>query len=108
MLSNLAFHPYRIRTDQVVRERLSFTACIIAIALYNGDLSILFCHDGLCISNQMFEIDRSRDTRNMLGIWSPRLSRIGMHVQDSETKSWRRVPLGKGMYYENSEAFLKM
>ena len=64
--------------------------------------------DGLCISNQMFEIDRSRDTRKMLGIWSPRLSRIGMHVQDSETKSWRRVPLGKGMYYENSEAFLKM
>jgi ankyrin repeat protein len=53
--------------------------------------------DSLFLSNQIFEIDRSWDTRNILGIWSPRLSRIGMHVQDLETKSWRRVPLGKGM-----------
>jgi hypothetical protein len=45
MLSNLAYYPHRIKTDHVVRESLSFTACVIAIALYNGELSPLFCQN---------------------------------------------------------------
>jgi hypothetical protein len=45
MLSNLAYYPNRIKIDHVVRESLSFTACVIAIAPYNGELSLLFCQN---------------------------------------------------------------
>jgi hypothetical protein len=51
MLSNLAHYPYRIKTDRVVRELLGFSACIIAIALHNGDLSPLFCENPSSSSN---------------------------------------------------------
>jgi hypothetical protein len=47
ILSNLAQYPYRIKTNQALKESLSFTACIIAIALYNGDLSLLFVHNSI-------------------------------------------------------------
>jgi hypothetical protein len=42
ILGNITQYPYRINTNLVVKRRLSFTACILAIALYNGDLSPLF------------------------------------------------------------------
>jgi hypothetical protein len=54
--------------------------------------------DGLYISKEVLKIERSSGTRNMRAIWSPRLSRSGLHKRDSETKSWERVPLGRGMY----------
>lgn len=40
ILSNLAHYPSRIKTDHAVREGLSFTACVVAIALFNGDLTL--------------------------------------------------------------------
>lgn len=47
ILSNLAQYPYRIKPDQAVQESLSFTACVIATALYNGDLSFLFIRNSI-------------------------------------------------------------
>lgn len=54
--------------------------------------------DDLYISNQILKIERSSGIREMRAIWSPRLSRAGTHKRDPETKSWERVPLGRGMY----------
>lgn len=42
MLGNLANYPHRLEVDRAERRRLSFTACAIAVALYNGDLGFLF------------------------------------------------------------------
>jgi hypothetical protein len=55
--------------------------------------------DRLNLSDQILKIDRTPAKDKMLGIWSPRLSRTGMHMRDPETKSWARVPLGKGIYF---------
>jgi hypothetical protein len=43
ILSNLTHYPYRINTLHAITQDLSFSACVIAMALYNGDLSPLFC-----------------------------------------------------------------
>ncbi|KAH8744956.1 hypothetical protein F5882DRAFT_525877 [Hyaloscypha sp. PMI_1271] len=43
ILSNLTHYRYRIHTHEVIQNALSFTASVIATALYNGDLTILFC-----------------------------------------------------------------
>ncbi|KAI9777384.1 MAG: hypothetical protein M1839_008897 [Geoglossum umbratile] len=42
ILANLTGYPIRINTDRASELGLSFAACLIAIALYNGDLSPLF------------------------------------------------------------------
>jgi hypothetical protein len=43
ILGNLTGYPIRINSDHVVDRNLSFSACAIAMALYNGDLSLVFC-----------------------------------------------------------------
>ena len=69
ILGNLVNYPYRIDTKAATREHLSLSACAIALALYNGDLSPLFC------KRTMAEKARSmRDTeihRDPLASWLP-------------------------------------
>jgi hypothetical protein len=47
ILSNLTHYRYRIDTNEVVQNNLSFTACVMATALCNGDLTVLFCGSDL-------------------------------------------------------------
>jgi hypothetical protein len=49
-------------------------------------------------SNQILKIERSSVTSERGAIWLPRLSRTGIYTRDAETKSWGRVPLGRGTY----------
>lgn len=42
ILGNLVQYPYCLNTDDAVKKGLSFSVCIITIALYNGDMSMLF------------------------------------------------------------------
>jgi len=42
ILGNLTSYSIRINTHYAIKSRLSFSACVIAMALYNGDLTPLF------------------------------------------------------------------
>ena len=52
---------------------------------------------GLYMSDQILEVEYPIPETEVQAIWSPRLSRLGMLTQDSDGKSWKRVPLGQGM-----------
>jgi len=52
---------------------------------------------GLYMSDQILEVEYPASEKEVQAIWSPRLSRLGMVTQDSDGKSWKRVPLGQGM-----------
>ncbi|KAF7527502.1 hypothetical protein G7054_g10470 [Neopestalotiopsis clavispora] len=43
MFGNLGYYHHRIDKNRAVKLRLGFTACALALALYNGDSSPLFC-----------------------------------------------------------------
>lgn len=69
ILGNLASYPLRINTDDVVDRNLSYSACAIAMALYNGDLSILFCQGRLAESFSAHE--NSQRIPKPLASWLP-------------------------------------
>jgi len=45
ILGNLTGYQYRIDPGKAAEKRLGFSACVLAMALFNGDLSVLFSHD---------------------------------------------------------------
>jgi hypothetical protein len=45
ILGNLTDYPYRLYPSKAFEEQLSFSACALAMALFNGDLSPLFTND---------------------------------------------------------------
>ena len=47
LLSNVTHYPHKIQILEVMSRNLSFTACVLALAIFNGDLSPLFCRDSI-------------------------------------------------------------
>ncbi|KAK3360642.1 hypothetical protein B0T25DRAFT_515893 [Lasiosphaeria hispida] len=45
ILGNLTGYPYRIHPGEAVEKKLGFSACVLAMALFNGDLGALFSND---------------------------------------------------------------
>ncbi|RYP20412.1 hypothetical protein DL765_002788 [Monosporascus sp. GIB2] len=45
ILGNLTGYPYRLHPSEAFEKQLSFSACVLAMALFNGDLSPLFTND---------------------------------------------------------------
>ena len=45
ILGNLTGYPYRLHPSEAFHKRLSFSACALAMALFNGDLSPLFTNN---------------------------------------------------------------
>ncbi|KAF8848424.1 hypothetical protein BDZ45DRAFT_605932, partial [Acephala macrosclerotiorum] len=41
ILGNLTGYPYRLHQSEAFQKQLSFSACALAMALFNGDLSPL-------------------------------------------------------------------
>ncbi|KAH7309931.1 hypothetical protein BKA65DRAFT_485158 [Rhexocercosporidium sp. MPI-PUGE-AT-0058] len=78
ILSNLAHYRYRIDTNKAVQKNLSFTACVMATALYNGDLTVLFCRsdpfdpDGDKVPENQRNHSWARSSENGLSTWNPR------------------------------------
>ncbi|KAL7622209.1 hypothetical protein AAE478_007712 [Parahypoxylon ruwenzoriense] len=111
IIGNLINYPYRIDTKAATRKHLSLSACVIAMALYNGDLSPLFCQREIAENIQRareklgddsvnkHEIYVSATKENIEAVWSPRLSRIGMLTREQEGKSWNQVPFGQEASY---------
>ena len=71
ILSNLAHYPFRINTKKVINENLSYTACIIALALQNGDLSCLCLFGG--IREGHTNRTATHEGSDMSGSWLPSL-----------------------------------
>ncbi|KAH7124262.1 hypothetical protein EDB81DRAFT_860998 [Dactylonectria macrodidyma] len=71
ILGNMAHYASRINTKKAVDERLSYTACIIALALQNGDLSPLFCLSGT--ENRHTNRTAANEGRGTDGSWLPPL-----------------------------------
>jgi hypothetical protein len=45
ILGNLTGYQYRIHPGEAAEKRLGFSACVLAMALFNGDLGVLFSDD---------------------------------------------------------------
>jgi len=108
ILGNIGHYPTRINHRRVSEERLSYSACIIAMALQNGDLSLLFSlhrRKATCIHTQQRDsshISWFPDTKSSLNMVLGYDSGIGMScLNEVETKCYNGDPVyvigGKGL-----------
>jgi hypothetical protein len=85
ILGNLTHYWYGIDTHEVVQNNLSFTACVIGTALYNGDLSVLFCESDLDDPDS-YQVPEDQHMR--LWAWSSTCSlsnfNLSMHLSFSD------------------------
>ncbi|KAH0543406.1 hypothetical protein FGG08_002264 [Glutinoglossum americanum] len=109
LLGNLTDNPHRINTDRAVSKNLSFSACVIALALYNGDVSPLFCHRrmaGYWASGGSVENDAVRP----LASWFPfqKVSSEALLITPSTHNRFRsQVWSGSKCLVLNGKAFIK-
>jgi hypothetical protein len=96
IMANICNYEWRLDTHAIETEGLSFSACILAMALYNGDTSFLHLYgpngetDGDCANSEDFEqCLLSAAPNHVIPSWLPS-EKLGLRIEDPGNTEWSR------------------